>query len=207
MNKYLLWLISGISCFFIYSIWFNNSVSLGKGQFIFDTPIQTQFLQNDARKKSFMYEGFEITPLAHYEISAKVLSKKKYKDKKNYPSSISPIDFALAWQKLSDEAILDKMTISQRNRWYFYKYKEKLPLDQTYIQSHSSNHHLIPKDEIIKKALFKIKKGQLIKLKGRLVSVSDKGHKQNPWKSSLSRADTGDGACEIMFVESVEVLF
>ena len=47
----------------------------------------------------------------------------------------------------------------------------------------------------------KIKKDDLVYLKGALIEI------QAPdgwrWKSSLSREDTGNGACELMRVDSI----
>lgn len=47
----------------------------------------------------------------------------------------------------------------------------------------------------------RVKRGDLVQLKGELVEVRDK---DLVWKSSLSPTDTGDGACELFRVNSIQ---
>ncbi len=51
--------------------------------------------------------------------------------------------------------------------------------------------------------LIQVHKEDYITLKGYLVNVKFPDY---DWKSSLARNDTGNGACEIMYVESVTKL-
>ena len=63
--------------------------------------------------------------------------------------------------------------------------------------------HLINKDRNIQNKIRSIGEDKYVRLKGYLVNVN---FKDGPWKTSLSRTDTGNGACEIMYVTSVEIL-
>jgi len=47
----------------------------------------------------------------------------------------------------------------------------------------------------------KLKKDDLVYLKGSLIEIQAKDGWR--WKSSLSREDTGNGACELMRVDSI----
>jgi hypothetical protein len=47
----------------------------------------------------------------------------------------------------------------------------------------------------------KIKKDDLVYLKGSLIEIQTKDGWH--WKSSLSREDTGNGACELMQVDQI----
>jgi len=54
-------------------------------------------------------------------------------------------------------------------------------------------------------------RGDQIKIKGKLVNIQAKlANKPGPyditWNSSLSRQDTGAGACELIYVEQAEIL-
>lgn len=69
---------------------------------------------------------------------------------------------------------------------------------------HSANTHLIPATKAIAKQLAQIDQDNLIYLKGQLVEV--KAADGWTWRSSLSRDDTGAGACELMLVEEVRVI-
>jgi len=63
--------------------------------------------------------------------------------------------------------------------------------------------HMIPAYEDVAFQLENIPVGSVVRLKGVLVSVQGPGGWR--WRSSTSRTDTGQGACELVWVESVEV--
>ncbi len=56
----------------------------------------------------------------------------------------------------------------------------------------------------VAEALSDIRKGQRIRLSGQLVRVD--GDNGFTWSSSLSREDTGNGACELIWVEQLSRL-
>jgi hypothetical protein len=62
---------------------------------------------------------------------------------------------------------------------------------------------MIPSDTAIEIQLVSIRPGNLVHLKGSLVEITSKEGWH--WKSSLSRNDTGAGACELILVESLRV--
>jgi hypothetical protein len=72
------------------------------------------------------------------------------------------------------------------------------------LMANSSNMHMLPANARIEKSLRSLRVGELVELSGYLVGVQENG--QWTWVSSLSRLDTGDGACEIFWVERVELL-
>ncbi len=128
----------------------------------------------------------------------------KAKYSRGWDSKISKYDFALAWGKLAEPEMKKHIKYSQWGRFYFYKYKWNCPISKEFISRHSSNHHLIAANNNILRALRNVRKNKLVKLSGFLVNVSGtyKDRKVN-WKSSLTRDDTGDGACEILYVKKV----
>jgi hypothetical protein len=68
--------------------------------------------------------------------------------------------------------------------------------------THSANNHLIPADDSVRDQIAALRVGSLVKISGFLVEAT---HPQadHPWRSSLTRDDTGDGACEIIYVRNV----
>lgn len=139
----------------------------------------------------------KATLVAEYTVEAVVKGKKKYSD---YPSQISSYDFILAWGELNQKEASKCIKYSQSGRWYYYRYFKGLPVSVEYIGSHSANVHIIHKDEEVFNKIKKIDKGDHVILHGYLVNVN---FKDGWWNSSLSRNDTGNGACEIMYVTSV----
>ena len=151
--------------------------------------------------KSWVYENYDFRPLAEINLDARVLSKKYYTSDRE--SDISPLDLALGWGKMSDSAILDKIDISQRLRWYFWK-TPKFPIPRKEIELSSANMHMIPSNESIENTLDAVLEGNVIRLEGILVEITaDDGYR---WRSSLNRSDNGNGACEIVWVTKLNIL-
>jgi hypothetical protein len=143
---------------------------------------------------------YSITAMAKYDIQARILKKETYSWDK--AAKFSPLDLALGWKQMSSNELLNTLTITQSNRFYFWS--TKLPnYSRKMIEINSSNNHLIPENSNIKKQLEHFHEGELIEIKGYLVNVKDKNWF---WNTSLTREDTGDGACEIIYVQSVEKL-
>jgi hypothetical protein len=145
-------------------------------------------------------KGFRVTPRAQFQITARVLSKKRYRFDKT--ADLVPYDFALGWGVMSDTAVLDRLTISQSGRWYFWSTQGPLPADPGAIVTSSANMHLIPIDGAVRRVLDNAVKGDVITLTGDLVDLAGAGITQN---TSLTRSDTGGGACEIILVRTASV--
>ena len=148
----------------------------------------------------FPFKDHVINRLAHFEATARVLSTESYYLGRE--AELSPIDLALGWGQMSDERVLDYFSISQRQRWYYWKYKE-LPIPKDEVIRSSANMHMVPADDYVKRRLKKVRRGEIVRIKGYLIEAN--GHDGWRWRSSLSRTDAGNGACEIVFVEEIEV--
>jgi hypothetical protein len=67
-----------------------------------------------------------------------------------------------------------------------------------------SNNHLISDDDFIRRQVRKVQIGDQIRVRGYLASYSNPdGGKRG---TSTTRTDTGDGACETVFVESFKIV-
>lgn len=156
--------------------------------------------QQSTNQAKLMLKDFTIMPLESFEIEARVLSAEHYSIGR--AADLVPVDLALGWGPMSDEAVLSKIEISQGNRFYYW-HVDAYPIPREQIESNSANMHMIPADSTIEKTLKSIRPGQVIKLSGYLVEVNaaDGWH----WRSSLSRTDTGSGACELVYVKALSV--
>lgn len=67
----------------------------------------------------------------------------------------------------------------------------------------SANMHLIPGNPNIDLRLRRLKPGHLVQIKGFLVNVT--GPNGFLWRTSTLRTDTGNGACEIVWVTDLVV--
>jgi hypothetical protein len=172
-------------------------VVLGPGIKVLTPPLQHDLKQAD----SFQFKGYKITPLAEFQLKAKVLARESYFLGRE--SDLSPVDFALGWQNMSDESILDKVDISQSGRWYRWQVKE-FPIARKAIETQSANMHLVPANDLVENLIELAKQGQIIELSGYLIRVdADDGWH---WQSSLTRNDTGARACELVYVENIQIV-
>lgn len=149
---------------------------------------------------AWTFREHTLTPLAAFEIQARVLSTERYRFDR--AAQLSPVDFALGWGPMSDSRVLSAFTITQGNRWYFWR-TSNFPIPEGQIISHSANMHMIPANPTTERRLLSVKPGQIVNLSGKLVRADGKDGWH--WISSLSREDTGDGSCEVVWVESITV--
>ena len=161
-----------------------------------DQPKQT----NLSVEKIWQVGEFNFKALAEYQIKARILSRNDFSVGKE--SEISPFDLALGWGPMSDQSVIDKIDISQSNRWYHWK-ADVLPIPAREISLNSANVHIIPKEENVEEKFDNVYIGSLIEMKGYLVEVTSSDGWR--WKSSLKRDDTAGGSCELFWVEDLVV--
>ncbi|RYD16261.1 MAG: hypothetical protein EOP90_05610 [Lysobacteraceae bacterium] len=165
------------------------------GTLVADEPRQT----SPADDASFEFAGFQLTPLADFELEARVLSREDYTF--GTESELSPTDLALGWGRMSDSAVIAQLEIGQSARFYHYRWRDQPPIPPREIVRSSANMHLIPADDTVARDLARVREGQVVDLRGRLVEA----HRADGWRwrSSLTREDSGAGACELVFVDSI----
>ncbi|MDP3420988.1 MAG: hypothetical protein Q8S10_08700 [Thiobacillus sp.] len=150
---------------------------------------------------SFRVGNYDIKSAAEFSLEARVLATETYR--RGREAELSPIDLALGWGPMSDNAVLDRLKISQGNRFYFYRWSDRPPIPPSDIVENSANMHMIPATDEIRRRLDKVRVGQVVALRGYLVRV------QSPdgwrWNSSMTRRDTGNGACEVVWVKDLTV--
>lgn len=178
----------------VYYLGFARGKRYAPGIIVPTAPQQLPLDQPKVWKKG----NYRITALAEFNLKARVLSTEAYWFDRG--AEISPVDFALGWGIMSDQRILDQLTITQGGRWYHWE-SNHLPASPEEITAFSSNMHLIPANDRTDTLLKSVGEGDIIELRGYLVEVT--GNDGFIWRSSLSRTDTGDGSCEVFWVEEV----
>ncbi len=149
----------------------------------------------------FAKDGYRAVALASFVLEARVLRAKTYCC--GGPDRLAPVDVAFGWGRMSDEAVLVRIDVTQADRFYYWRYAGAPPIPRREIELSSANMHLIPASKAIETKLRGLRPGNVVTLKGYLVDVSGAGGFR--WTSSLTREDTGSGACELVWVEEVEV--
>jgi hypothetical protein len=197
MRRIVVLLLLGLIGWWIYSI--TRPVRYAPGILVAAEPIQTEVPPEQTAP--WQHGVYMVRPLARYDIQARLLSRKNYSN--DEIADLCPIDFAVGWGPMTDQAVLDRIRVWQTGRFFFWEYHNPAPLPKEQIIAHASNMHLIPSTPEVSTALRNVRTGDIFRLKGSLVEATRAG--LSPVRSSLSRTDTGKGACEVMWVESVEV--
>ena len=76
-----------------------------------------------------------------------------------------------------------------------------MPLPEDVLNSHCANMHMVPADKGVEKQLKSVDVQDVVDMSGYLVEIT--GPNKFKWRSSLTRTDTGNGACELMWVQEV----
>jgi hypothetical protein len=147
-------------------------------------------------------EGWKLTAVAGYELRGRVLDTKRYRSGRT--ADLVPIDVAVGWGRMSDQAVLDKLTISMTNRFFFYEWPDQPPIPQDEIVRSAANNHIIAANADVRRVVRSLKSGHIIAMKGYLVTAT--GPDGGTWPTSLTREDTGNGACELFYVESARAV-
>ncbi len=161
-------------------------------------PVQTDV--DAASAPTALLGRWKLTPRAYYDITARILSREDYRF--DPMSDLVPEDLALGWGPMSDNRVLRAFKITQGARFYSWRPLKELPIPRQDVIEHSANTHVIPADSSIRSQLARLRVGQVVHLTGLLVDgLRNDGASV---RTSLTRSDTGAGACEIMLVERVE---
>ena len=159
--------------------------------------------QVDLQKAEPRYLGdFSLQPRARFDLQARVLSSERYR--LGLSADLAPLDLALGWGLMSDQAIVDQIQVSQGSRWYILRWDLPPPADERSIMQSSGNMHIIPADSAVRDLAFSLRAGEFVELSGYLVDAQ--GPDGFRWSSSLSREDTGGGSWELFLVESIRRL-
>jgi hypothetical protein len=141
------------------------------------------------------HAGYRIVPLARFSGEAVVLSRRRYRGDRE--AELAPVDLALGWAGMSEAAAINQLRIAQRGRWYEWRYRADPPLPVPEIIASSANMHLVPADAAVRRALLAVRRHQRVRFEGYLIEVRHADGWR--WRSSLTRDDSGAGACEIVW--------
>ncbi len=149
----------------------------------------------------------QLHPRATYKITGYAAeTSRKLLDEWDF---VMPLDVALVWGPVADPGVLSHLKFHLSERYVSYWYDASTPPSAVgQLRSHVANNHLIPASEEVADRLARVDIGDLVTLRGKLVDVDvhdARGKHVFHARTSLSRDDVGSGACEILWVEWVDV--
>ena len=142
---------------------------------------------------------FRLRPRAEFSATVRILHREDYSI--GALAKLVPTDFAVGWGPMSDSAVLADIEVSQGNRFYFWR-TENWPIQRADIESHSANWHVIPENSAVSSVLGRLRVGSVVEFRGQLVDIEGG---EGGLRTSLTRTDTGAGACEILLAESARI--
>ena len=156
---------------------------------------------------SFFYRGetYDIEPVAKYELWGLVVTKNNinsWADIMHTDASVDIKDICVIWGENVVGSDFHNVNFSSGDFTCYFQYPHMTVFDHNKI----SNNHLLSDNEAVRDKIRTAKIGDQIHVKGMLVNYSPRS---NPnWRriSSTIRTDTGNGACEVLFVNEFEVL-
>ena len=149
--------------------------------------------------------------VAAFNAQVVVLSRRDYILQEDDPlSRWSPVDFAVAWGEAARLDVRKSFRIQQPWRRYSWRYKiasqrgDPEPEIVRDFRDSTANWHIMPASKAVDLDLRDVDEGDALHLEGYLVDV--RLPEGRMIKTSRSRTDQGDGACEIFFVEKIRRL-
>lgn len=182
------------------------AIAIGVGSMLSNRPVERApgvVVPDDPRQRELRDAGprrhgeYLLTPRAEFELQARVLSAEHYGW--DGGAGLAPVDLALGWGAMSDTAFLERLEVSQAARFYTLRPRDE-GVDIALALRHSANMHLIPANEAVRRTLESAREGHIVSLRGQLVDAARPDG--FTWRTSLTRDDTGAGACELVYVES-----
>lgn len=181
---------------------------------LFNEPIQTNIENPELIK--FHKDGYDftLTPFFDYEMNALVVNRFDYTwFSLQRTDSAFPLDLCVTWGKnIESGAYLDRsLHFRQDGRFCYANWSYASGFDWGEV----SNNHLVIKDDVLQKKAFSISEGDQVRIRGKLVSVEAKNadgqlekyeSSLSKWSTSTTRGDSGAGACEVIYVEELEIL-
>lgn len=174
-------------------------------------------LKQDPKQRStkippfaFKYRGgeFLVKPVADYELWGLVVSHNNIHsigDMYHDRDSVDLKDLCVLWGYNTESENYKKMQFWS-DPWTCFIRTNSSEVFGEFEQTQFSNNHLISDVDKVLDRIRSAKIGDQVHLKGMLVNYSDANNPGWSRDSSVVRSDTGNGACEVVFVEEFEIL-
>ena len=172
---------------------------------IADEPRQTVSRQSPFEVS---WEGvrYKVLPEYAYDLVGMVVSYRHHDDNSRMhrlaDDHLNMLDVCVVWGDNTMTAQLDKLDFW--NGIFTCNVKTRdMAAWESFDMNQLSNNHLLSDDDDIRDRVRKIRVGDQIRVTGYLTSYESPGGLRG---TSTTRTDTGDGACETIYVERFEIL-
>ncbi|MFD2532330.1 hypothetical protein [Gracilimonas halophila] len=193
MVKYLVFCVLVASGYLVYS---NFPVNHGPGI----TAKEEPKIERLTWQEPFTFKGATFTPKKIIDAEVRVIKKKRYFF--DSFSKYSPVDAIVGWNELSDSRNLDYIYFQLGER-EFELDPTRPPLSVPKIYGESDLWHLIPSTAEIDKRIKSLRDGEIIKIGGLLVDISNEADYQLKTNTELSESTKPNGF--IIWIEDFHI--
>jgi hypothetical protein len=184
-----------------------------KGRLPDFTAIRPELLQDPIQGETsrppfafrFRNRDYNVKPLATYELWGLVVSHNDinaFSDIYHDRNSVDIKDLGVIWNK--------NLRTNDFHRVKFWNgpwtVNWRFPFGTVFHSENISNNHIVTPDETFRDRVKRVRVGDQIHLQGLLVSYQAADQPGFWRRSSLRRDDSGDGACEVVYLDDLEVL-
>ncbi len=201
-------LITTSFVFLLISFWNRNELpgNIDYVAAIADEPAQTK---TNKRPFEVAYKDvqYDVAPEFEYDIVGMIVSYRHHDNNSRMHrlanDHLNMLDVCVVWGDNATGAELDKIDFWNGIFTCNFQTRDQAAWDSFDVNK-ISNNHLISDDDYIRDQVRDINIGDQIRVQGYLTSYASPG--VNPRSTSTTRTDTGDGACETIYVERFEIV-
>ena len=191
----------------VVSFWNRNDIpgSIDYVAAIADEPRQTRTTRRtfDA---SWEEVDYLVEPEYDYDLVGMIVSFRHHDNNSRMhrlaDDHLNMLDVCVVWGSNTRGAELDKIDFSNGTFTCNVKTRDQEAWE-SFDMDQLSNNHLISDDEYIREQVRKVKVGDQVRVQGVLASYESPGGLRG---TSTTRTDTGDGACETIYVDRFEIV-
>jgi len=168
-------------------------------------PAQTKIINPQDIHFDYKSIDYVAQPLYEYSISGLVVSHNNptgFGDIYHDDTSVDTKDLCITWGENLLTNDYKKINFYNGSTWCYSKYSEQVRFDFSKL----SNNHLVTNNQKIRDIIEKVRVGDQVSMKGKLVNYYYKSTPSSIRKTSITRNDNGAGACEVVFVEEFNVI-
>ena len=178
---------------------------------LLDEPKQVR-VQRKAINTSVNGIDYSIQPRYSYDIRALVVSL-HHSDTwwdyahKSWNDHINLMDLCVVWGESARSGAYRAISFSN-NQWECSWSASSMEDWRAFNQNEVSNNHMVTDDPGIARTLRAVRIGDQVSVRGYLVDYTtyQNGKPAGKRVSSETRTDSGDGACEVLYVEGIDIL-
>ena len=180
---------------------------------VLGAPVQTPV--KDTGLIEFTRDGYayELNPRFDYSIAGLIVSLRDYTFMSvRSTDSVFPMDVCMIWGSNVDRRAHQSPDIEfeQHGRFCVYTYKGQNQIRNAEL----SNSHLLLASPDLEDTLGRLRGGDQVRIRGQLVNVKARRIVKRTFadlkyynlNTSISREDSGGGACEVIYVRELEIL-